>query len=224
MKICTKCGIEKEKCEFTLRKDNQKYMSRCKLCDKEYLTEYYKKNKKILLERSNLYYKENTEVKLIYSKKYRENNVDKIKKRSEDYLKNNGQKNRDRTKIWRQNNKEKRNFAEKERRKKDPMVRLTQYLRSRTGFYFKKIGVDKNDKTFKIIGCSLVFLKEFIEKKFTEGMSWELMGKHIHVDHIIPLSYAKTEDELYKLCHYTNLQPLWAEDNLKKSNKILINN
>jgi len=224
MKVCTKCKIEKELTEFILRKDTQKYEGRCALCIKEYQVEYYKKNKKKILERSDLYYKKNTEIRLIYSKKYREINVDKVKKRSEDYLKKNGQKNRDRIKIWRQNNKEKRNITEKERRKKDPMVRLTQYLRSRTGFYFKKIGVDKDDKTFKIIGCSLVFLKEFIEKKFTEGMSWELMGKHIHVDHIIPLSSAKSKNELYKLCHYTNLQPLWAEDNLKKSNKILINN
>ena len=53
-------------------------------------------------------------------------------------------------------------------------------------------------------------------------MSWDLMGKHIHIDHIIPLSYAKTEEEIYKLCYYTNLQPLWAEDNLKKSGKLLI--
>jgi len=224
MKVCTKCKIEKENCEFNFRKDTQKYVSRCKLCDKEYYTEYYKKNKKTILERSNLYYKENTEEKLIYSKKYRENNVDKVKKYSEDYLKKNFQKNRDRVKKWKKNNKEKRNFNDKNRRKNDPMFRLTQYLRGRTGFYFKKIGVDKEDKTFNIIGCSLVFLKEFIEKKFVEGMSWELMGKHIHIDHIIPLSSAKTKDELYKLCHYTNLQPLWAKDNLKKSNKILINN
>ena len=52
-------------------------------------------------------------------------------------------------------------------------------------------------------------------------MSWGLMGKHIHIDHIIPLSSAKTEEEVYELCHYTNLQPLWAEDNLKKGSKIL---
>ena len=52
-------------------------------------------------------------------------------------------------------------------------------------------------------------------------MSWDRIGKEIHIDHIIPLSSAKSEDEIYKLCHYTNLQPLWAEDNLKISNKIL---
>ena len=50
-------------------------------------------------------------------------------------------------------------------------------------------------------------------------MNWENRNLW-HVDHIIPLSSAKTEEELVKLCHYTNLQPLWAEDNLKKSNKI----
>ena len=52
-------------------------------------------------------------------------------------------------------------------------------------------------------------------------MSWELMGQHIHIDHIIPLSSAKNENELYELCRYTNLQPLWAFDNLSKGNKIL---
>ncbi len=224
MKVCTKCKIEKENCEFTFRKDTQKYVSRCKLCEKEYNIEYYKKNKKTILERSDLHYKENTEKKLAYSKKYRENNVDKIKKLREDYLKNNGQKNRDRVKKWRQDNKEKRNLNDKNRRKNDPIFKLTQYLRNRTGFYFKKIGVDKEDNTINIIGCSLIFLKEHIEQQFDEGMSWELMGKYIHIDHIIPLSSATNKDEVYKLCHYTNLQPLWAEDNLKKSNKILINN
>ena len=80
--------------------------------------------------------------------------------------------------------------------------------------------MNKNNKTFEIVGCSPKFLKEFIENKFTEGMCWELLGVKIHIDHIIPLSSAKNEEEVYKLCHYTNLQPLWAEDNLKKSNKI----
>ena len=51
-------------------------------------------------------------------------------------------------------------------------------------------------------------------------MSWDNYGKW-HIDHIIPLSSANSEDDIYKLCNYTNLQPLWAEDNLKKSNKKL---
>lgn len=70
-------------------------------------------------------------------------------------------------------------------------------------------------------GCSPEFLKEHLERQFVEGMTWENRNEW-HIDHIIPLSSAKTEDELYELCHYTNLQPLWAEDNLKKSNKVLL--
>jgi hypothetical protein len=82
------------------------------------------------------------------------------------------------------------------------------------------MNITKSNSSLKIIGCSPLFLKEYIENQFIQDMSWEKFGKYIHIDHIIPLSSAKTEEEIYKLCHYTNLQPLWAEDNLKKSNKI----
>jgi hypothetical protein len=86
--------------------------------------------------------------------------------------------------------------------------------------YLKIFNITKRNKTFNIVGCSPQFLKEHLENQFIDGMDWDNRGEW-HIDHIIPLSSAKTEDELYKLCHYTNLQPLWAEDNLKKSNKIL---
>ena len=62
--------------------------------------------------------------------------------------------------------------------------------------------------------------KEHLENQFKEGMTWHNRSEW-HIDHIVPLSSANNEEELYKLCHYTNLQPLWAEENLKKSNKIL---
>jgi len=62
-------------------------------------------------------------------------------------------------------------------------------------------------------------LKEHLEKQFDENMTWDNYGEW-HIDHIIPLSSANTEEEMYKLCHYTNLQPLWAIDNIIKANTI----
>jgi hypothetical protein len=82
--------------------------------------------------------------------------------------------------------------------------------------------ITKKNKTFDIVGCTPEFLKEHIEKQFKEGMSWDNYGFYgWHIDHIIPLSSAKTDEELYKLCHYSNLQPLWANENLSKGSKIL---
>jgi hypothetical protein len=66
-----------------------------------------------------------------------------------------------------------------------------------------------------ILECTCKGLKEHLEKQFLEGMERSNHGEW-HIDHIIPLAEAKTEEEVYKLNHYTNLQPLWAIDNLKK--------
>jgi hypothetical protein len=93
-------------------------------------------------------------------------------------------------------------------------------VRSRISTYLKNSNYMKKNKTFEIVGCSPEFLKEHLEKQFVDGMSWENRAEW-HIDHIIPLSSAKTEEDALKLCHYTNLQPLWAEDNLRKSNKII---
>ena len=75
--------------------------------------------------------------------------------------------------------------------------------------------------TLDMLGCSIDFLKQYISNKFEKNMSWDNYGLYgWHIDHIIPLSSAKNKEELEKLCHYSNLQPLWAKDNLQKSNKI----
>ena len=66
-----------------------------------------------------------------------------------------------------------------------------------------------------MLGCSWEELKTHIENQFTEGMSWDRLSE-IHIDHIIPLASATTEEDLIKLAHYTNLQPLWAKDNISK--------
>jgi hypothetical protein len=76
--------------------------------------------------------------------------------------------------------------------------------------------------TKDMIGCSPQELREHIESKFIDGMSWENYGTFgWHLDHITPLASAKDKEEIIKLNHYTNLQPLWAIDNLKKGGRMI---
>jgi hypothetical protein len=140
------------------------------------------------------------------NKKWRDNNSEKVKKINSNYQKN---------------NKEKVNLKMINYRKTNPLHKLKCLVRSRMWNFLNYKNITKRNGTFEIVGCSPQFLKEYLEGRFTDGMSWELMGREIHIDHIIPLSSAKNEEELYKLCHYTNLQPLWAKENIIKSNKIL---
>jgi hypothetical protein len=131
------------------------------------------------------------------------------------------ERERNRVNEWSKNNRKFINEYKRKKRNDDSLCKLTDNTRRRINKFLKSNNITKNNKTFDIVGCSPEFLKEYLEKQFTNGMSWDLLGRHIHIDHIIPLSSAKTEEEVYKLCHYTNLQPLWAEDNLSKGSKIL---
>lgn len=113
------------------------------------------------------------------------------------------------------------NSRVRERKKKDPLFKLSSCLRIRVWVALKARFWRKTTSFSNYIGCSLEELKSHLEKQFLPGMSWENHTQDgWHVDHIIPLDSAVTEKELYKLMHYSNLQPLWAVDNLRKSNKI----
>lgn len=108
------------------------------------------------------------------------------------------------------------------RSKTDPEFKLISTLRSRLYSALKSKNAKKCDKTLELTGCSISFLKGYLEAKFTEDMSWEKLGIHgIHIDHIIPCAKFNLliEDEQRKCFHYTNLQPLWAKDNLSKGAK-----
>jgi hypothetical protein len=79
-------------------------------------------------------------------------------------------------------------------------------------------GYKKLYRTEQILGCTILDFRKFIEDKFTEGMSWENHGEW-HLDHKTPVSWGKSEIEVYELNHYTNFQPLWSHDNLSKGNR-----
>ena len=146
-----------------------------------------------------------------------------------EYCKKWGEENKEYHKKWREENKEynkkyyeknKERIREyqKNRLKTDSLFKLSYNLRRRTYKAFKAKRWLKNSSNIKMLGCDLQTANEHIEKQFKGGMTWDNHGDW-HIDHIIPLASANTKEELMKLCHYTNLQPLWAEENLSKSNK-----
>ena len=112
---------------------------------------------------------------------------------------------------------------ENKRYKEDLLYRLKKCLRARTNRALKAKKWLKNNTLHEYLGCDLQFLKQHIQSKFTEGMTWENYGfgeNKWNIDHIIPLTSVDTPEEMYKLCHFSNLQPLWHIDNQLKSNKI----
>jgi hypothetical protein len=106
------------------------------------------------------------------------------------------------------------------KRATDPIFMLKKDISSRIRESFKYKNCRKNSKTSKILGCSYKFFASYIEARFAEGMSWNNRSEW-HIDHIVPLASAKTKSDLIKLNHFSNLRPLWARDNIIKSDKPL---
>lgn len=108
---------------------------------------------------------------------------------------------------------------ERIRLKEDIQYKLAKRLRTRL-YHALKHGW-KSGSAVEDLGCSILELIQYLERKFTDEMSWENYGKW-HIDHIIPLTLFDLSDreQLLKACHYTNLQPLWGFDNIRKFNHV----
>jgi hypothetical protein len=169
-------------------------LTKCKACFSEYQKAYHAANKDKRSEYAKEHYKANRENHLLKNKQY--------------YLEN---------KLKHQ---EACRLRSLERRRSDIQYKLTKLLRKRLNSAIKNKA--KSGSAVRDVGCTIEELKTYLESKFQPGMTWEnwsLTGWHI--DHIVPLSkFDLTDsDQLRKACHYTNLQPMWAKDNLIKSNK-----
>lgn len=206
MKTCSKCKITKDYSEF-YRKSASKdgYRSECKKCNNEFSKKYKVK-----------WYIENKE-------RLKDNlDIDNIRKYHKEYYKNNKEKIREYHKDYKEDNKERINQWRKKYRddkfNSDPVYKLSHNIRSLISNSIKKMNFLKSKKTQSILGCSFEEFKSYIESQFQEGMSWENQGDW-HLDHKTPISWAKSEEMVLELNHYTNFQPLWAKDNLSKGNK-----
>lgn len=220
MKTCINCNETKDFSRFEIHSDTKKYRNTCRDCknlkqklksNKVNVTEkqcvecksikpsdefnkyktskdgLYNKCKDCRKSRSINYYKENKEEIKVKVKQYYINNYDTIKKQRSKYA--------------------------KEQIRTNPLFKLKRNLRNRLYYALLKKKWKKNSNFTKYIGCSLENLKLHLETQFKEGMTWDTHGQIWDIDHIVPLSYAKNDEEVYKLSHYTNLQPLYIKEN-----------
>jgi len=147
-------------------------------------------------------------------------------------------KNNKRQAEWRRNNPDKRRaivaryeskdpdrlkiirkYGTQRRRQSNPLIKIAAMTRLVVWNSLTRKNCKKLKRTTEILGCSIEFFKSHIERQFTNGMSWE-NRKDWHIDHVIPLSSAATEEEVISLNHFTNLRPMFAKDNLVKGDKV----
>lgn len=245
-KICKKCGIEKPITEYrkTYNKkyDRYYYRTECHNCELNYGREYelsrpdrteYKK------EYSKKYRKENIDTLKEKNKEWRENNKEKIQEQRKEKYRINRDTFLEKQKEYYEKNKEqvleyhhkynkdnsevlvKKAYAyQKNRKETDDFYKFKMLIRDCVLKSFKRTNHRKNSYSKDIIGIDFDAAWIYLKETWKKNYGTEYNGEPYHIDHIIPLSTARTEDDVIKLCHYTNLQMLKPEDNLEKGNKL----
>lgn len=232
-KHCSSCREEKPKQDFYLsriRKDGLDY--HCKTCRLQINQTYVDTHPDRVKKQHALYYANNQEAILSKCSQQYEENRDAILSAGRVRYQNNKELVLMQHKAWRhlnplymkeyrKVNRDSLNAKVKDRFKRDPIWKMSCLLRVRLCHVLKQKAFRRTTKFSQYIGCTPEELRAHIEKQFQAGMTW---GNHTlrgwHVDHIIPLDSASSIEELYERCHYTNLQPLWAMDNIRKGNKL----
>jgi len=204
-KVCKKCKLFKLLHEFSKHKGmSDGYENICKECRNIAFKKYYNNNSCYMLGRSRNYRQNHKDEIKRYMEKYRKSHKEQIKKRH--------------------------NENRQDKLKTDILFRMGENIRSRVRLALKNN--QKSGSAIKDLGCSMGDLKLYLEVKFypnaktNENMTWDNYGFYgWHIDHIVPLSSfdLTNREQFLKACHYTNLQPLWAKENIIKRNKIINN-
>lgn len=183
-------------------------------------------NEDRVAERQRRWREDNREHVKEYERQRRANDADRRRQTQKEWHAKNREKVKEALLAWKAKNRdymrEKARAYIRRRRALDPLFAASSNLRSRTLAAFRLRGFVKPNGFGKILGCDLATAKAHLESLFQPGMSWENRSEW-HIDHIVPLASAKTIEGLVSLCHYTNLQPLWAKDNLRKGAKRPVN-
>jgi len=204
------------KCDFC-GQENLRPMS--KWCSKSCHEKYSYRQNLEYHQKKNINYRKQNKHKI---KDHYQQNKERLKKASRKYYEKNKKELDIKRKTYYQKNKhrfrERINAWHRQQYATNIQYKLKTNLRRRLRRMLE--GKYKRGSAVKDLGCSIEDLKRHLESQFQPGMSWENYGEW-HIDHIKPLSKFDLTDliELQKACNYTNLQPLWAVDNIKKSDK-----
>lgn len=231
-KVCTVCKLEKELTQFSKCAAAKDGLSRtCKACVAIASRVYYLKNKSVLLEKGSVWAKNNRDKCRGYEEKYR------LRCRPPKGRKADPSKRAASYKAYRLRNLEKVRKRDREAAKaRRSKTRVTVHKKYHTDLSFRlkmcirnrlrKVlrAIDQKHSAIYNLGCTVAELRAHLESKFLPGMTWaNWCFRGWHIDHIMPLASFDLTDplEVAKACHYTNLQPLWAVDNLSKGAKII---
>jgi hypothetical protein len=178
-----------------IKGSGRKFLGGKKVADKK----YRQKNKNRLDEYNKNWYSKNKEHRKQYLKEYREKNIDKIREVKRTY--------------------------ERTRKANDPIYKLISNFRTAIYQVLKESNVEKNGHYFEILQYSPDELINHLENQFTDGMTWDNYGEW-HVDHITPISLYDIKEigdsEFMECWSLKNLQPMWGEENIRKSNKVIV--
>lgn len=221
MKICSDCKEEKPYTEFkkgSRYKDG--YRGQCKLCLRKKRKAYDEINQKTVSETKKRWNLENKEHRQHQARQYYLENQERLLQKAKLYrLANPNIRKQQKAKFAIAQPQYFKNYI-KNRKQVDCLFKLIINTRSLLNTSFKRYKYRKNSKTATILGCSFEFLQKHLVNSALTNYGFYLYDELYHIDHIIPLSSASTEEEILELNHYSNLQLLYPKDNLTKGDKL----
>lgn len=218
MKTCTRCNIEKPLDDFAKsKKGAMGRRSQCKTCGQEYhksrkekhsylMARWRETKKDFASQISKNWYEANKEK--VAAKRRQQRETGEPAKYAAEYRERNKAKLLEQEKTYR------------EARYEDPVFKFSMGVRALIGGAFRRRGWKKNTKTQQIVGCSFDQLYVHLVQTALANYGYYVEGQEMHIDHVTPMITAKTLDDVVRLNHYTNLQWLTPEDNLKKGSKV----
>lgn len=218
-KVCTDCRNER-------RRDNRRAREACnpeaRAARLQKLKQYASENKDRVRRIKEKWAEENKEKLIALRAAHYRANSEEMRLKAAQWKKDNPERRLENNRRWAALNPEKARDSSrrnKARRLQDPSLLFSERVRNLIGNSLRKQGYTKRSRTHEILGCDFATLAAHLESQFQPGMSWENRGEW-HIDHRVPLATAKTEEDVIRLNHYTNLQPLWAADNLAKGARL----